>query len=593
MSTFLLKQHSTPNIVARILHQETTSMNMSHRFHPSALFVIVVYLCIMFLSFGCDFKKIAITQPPINTGLSAKAQASYLYLRFEGFVNKNQWPEAKEALEGIIQLDPTPHIFLELANIQWQTRQPDQARVVLKRGIELFPREAELYRSLAGSYLLDKRYTDAAITVKDYQKINPNDWEMVKELASIYVEDKQFAPALDELKKIPSDKLDASIHLLLAQGNAGLGQRKKAITHLKKAVELDPEYIEAWVELAFQQEMEKDFTAAESTYNRILNLGEANQDIWLRLILLNLRLNNPDKALQLTFKAPQDNNFLMDAAQVFLKERFFTQTKIVLEAVEQHPPVPSRLYLLLALYSFDADKDLSKAVGYLEKIPSDDPLFRQGLSFKGQILVQQKKYQEAELIAVQGKAKYSTDIAFWQLEIALLEERKAYDQALAEIDKALIKFPQNTDLKYRQGAILEQLGRRSESLVVMEEIIILDPEYSDALNFIGYTLAEEGRELKRALGLVQNALKLEPENGYIIDSLAWVYFKMGRLKEAWEAISRAVKIADKDPVIWEHYGDIAASLKMKSQAKKGYEKALALEPKKPKVLRDKINALSQ
>jgi Tfp pilus assembly protein PilF len=81
------------------------------------------------------------------------------------------------------------------------------------------------------------------------------------------------------------------------------------------------------------------------------------------------------------------------------------------------------------------------------------------------------------------------------------------------------------------------------------------------------------QNLDRALVLVNNALKQDPDNGYYMDSLAWVLFKQGKLDKAWGAIEQAVKLAGNDPTIWEHYAIIADALGKKDQAREGRAQA--------------------
>ena len=125
----------------------------------------------------------------------------------------------------------------------------------------------------------------------------------------------------------------------------------------------------------------------------------------------------------------------------------------------------------------------------------------------------------------------------------------------------------------------------------MEEVINIDPDHAAALNFIGYTLAEQGLNLDRAEILIKKALNLDPENGYYLDSLAWLYFKSGKLDQAWETISSAVARVTDDPIIWEHYADIASALQKFEQARSGYEQALQHSPDNPAQIRDKLKSI--
>jgi len=129
-----------------------------------------------------------------------------------------------------------------------------------------------------------------------------------------------------------------------------------------------------------------------------------------------------------------------------------------------------------------------------------------------------------------------------------------------------------------------------QGLAIMEKIISLDPEHADALNYVGYTLADKKTDLDRALVLIQRALELKPQSGYILDSLAWVLFQRGSLAESWEEMQKAVKKAPDEPIIWEHYGDIARALEEKGKAREGYLKSLEIKPGNTDVEK-KLNAL--
>ena len=92
---------------------------------------------------------------------------------------------------------------------------------------------------------------------------------------------------------------------------------------------------------------------------------------------------------------------------------------------------------------------------------------------------------------------------------------------------------------------------------------------------------------------MQGALKVKPDNGYFVDSLAWVYFKQKKLRLAWAEIKRAVELVDSDPVIWEHYGDIARALNYPAEARKGYSRSLDLDGDNAESVRAKLNELGR
>jgi tetratricopeptide (TPR) repeat protein len=89
----------------------------------------------------------------------------------------------------------------------------------------------------------------------------------------------------------------------------------------------------------------------------------------------------------------------------------------------------------------------------------------------------------------------------------------------------------------------------------MKELIKINPEHADALNFVGYTYAEDGENLDEAEALVKKALALSPDKGYILDSLGWVYYQKGRYDEAITVLREAAEKQPGDPSIYEHLGD--------------------------------------
>ncbi|CAD7782784.1 MAG: Photosystem I assembly protein Ycf3 [Candidatus Methanoperedenaceae archaeon GB50] len=115
----------------------------------------------------------------------------------------------------------------------------------------------------------------------------------------------------------------------------------------------------------------------------------------------------------------------------------------------------------------------------------------------------------------------------------------------------------------------------------MRQTISLDPNHAEALNYLGYTYAEMGENLEEAERLIKRALEIKPEDGYIIDSLGWVYYQRGEYKKALEILKKAHKLASKDPIITEHLGDVYSKNGLYQEALKYYRQALKLKPDNP------------
>jgi Flp pilus assembly protein TadD len=130
---------------------------------------------------------------------------------------------------------------------------------------------------------------------------------------------------------------------------------------------------------------------------------------------------------------------------------------------------------------------------------------------------------------------------------------------------------------------------------VLKEVVVKDPENADALNYLGYTYADLGINLDEAKQLIDKALRLQPEEGYIIDSLGWVYFRKGNYAAAFTELSRAYSLMPDDPVVNEHMGDVNYRLGQVDKALPFYLKAWELGPEDFQIekLKMKIDHLKE
>ena len=129
----------------------------------------------------------------------------------------------------------------------------------------------------------------------------------------------------------------------------------------------------------------------------------------------------------------------------------------------------------------------------------------------------------------------------------------------------------------------------------MQKAIELNPDYAAALNYLGYTYADLGVELDRAEQLIIRALAIQPNDGFYIDSLGWVYYRKGDYPRAIEQLEKAVHLAVDDPVIIEHLGDAYLKAGEPGKALRSYRDALkaAAEDEQVERIRSKIGELER
>lgn len=527
--------------------------------------------------------------------LSPRAQATYYFLLLEEARRQDNATLGEAALVKLLEHDDSPEMFIEAANFFWQAGDAAKTRLLIEEGRKRHPRHGRLQLLLSQLYVTEGRYAEAKTILEAYLKTAPEDETARVELANLLLQAEQFDQALALLEALPQDAKDKDVRYLRAKALTGLARHQEALALLEAIVQEDDQFLEAWADMAYIHEFTKDYKGAEKVYLRIMKLGEPSRELVLRLIEVNIKLGKPDRALSFLEKGPQDLAFFMPVAAFLLDGKHYDLAEKFLASILKKHPGFHELWFHKAMLFYDGRKDIPKALAALDNIPKENRFHERALRFRIHLLFEAGRKQESLDLAARSRDLYPDVNEFWLLHARLLEESDRAAEALDILKQAKTRWPDDPEVLFTLGLVLDKADRKDEAFAVMEEIIQQDPDNADALNYVGYTLAERGKDLERALQLVAKALSLKPDNDFIMDSVAWTQFKLGRKEDAWKSITQAV-VDEKgaevdDPTIWEHYGDIAKALGKLDEARKGYENALKHKHKTPDAIRKKLEAL--
>jgi len=159
----------------------------------------------------------------------------------------------------------------------------------------------------------------------------------------------------------------------------------------------------------------------------------------------------------------------------------------------------------------------------------------------------------------------------------LLSNNGEADQSLARIDDALARFPGHPDLLYQKAILLEKAGRTDTAIAQLESLYHERPQDSAIANALGFVLADHNRELTRADRLIAAALKSEPDNPAILDSMGWLDYRRGLSREALPLLERAFRLAQ-DGDIGAHWGEVLWAIGDKVKAREAWSRALIADP---------------
>lgn len=190
---------------------------------------------------------------------------------------------------------------------------------------------------------------------------------------------------------------------------------------------------------------------------------------------------------------------------------------------------------------------------------------------------------DAAIDALQTLARSHGDLLGVQFALAdLLRSEDRFDEAVsaysAAIDLSQTAKSENWVLYFYRGICHEQLKDWTPAEADFRKALDLNPAQPQVLNYLGYGLVDRGEKLDEALGMIEKAVDADPQQGYIIDSLAWAYFKLGRYADALEPMERASLLEPVDPIVTDHLGDIYWMNERKLEARFQWRRALSFDP---------------
>lgn len=150
-----------------------------------------------------------------------------------------------------------------------------------------------------------------------------------------------------------------------------------------------------------------------------------------------------------------------------------------------------------------------------------------------------------------------------------------YSAAIALLPKIA---PENWPLFYSRAISYEATGDFTRAEADFRKALDLSPDQPNVLNYLGYSLVDRGLKLPEALDMIQRAVAMRPDAGYIVDSLAWAYFRLGRYAEALAPMERAAQLEPIDPIVTDHLGDVYWANGRKREAMFQWRRALSYNP---------------
>lgn len=242
----------------------------------------------------------------------------------------------------------------------------------------------------------------------------------------------------------------------------------------------------------------------------------------------------------------------LDVAQLTLASQLesrsrFADAKRVYESIERSSPLYEAAQVRAAWCMYEM-KEYDQATTLLKSLAAADP------------------NSSSPLVALADQQRAKDKFA---------EAAETYSQAIDRYDR---EGGRSWNLYYARGIAYERSKQWPKAEADFQRALELSPEQPEVLNYLGYSWVERGEHLGQAQRMIEKAVELRPRDGYIADSLGWVFYKLGKYPDAVTWLEKAVELSPTDPVINDHLGDALWRVGRQSEARFQWSRALNLKP---------------
>lgn len=506
-------------------------------------------------------------------------------------LNQNDMQCASEAFARALELAPdSPALLFTAAHTATMTGDLDRATHLCQRALVLTPDDLEARKLLARLYISRNNPEKALHEYRILADAFPEDEETVMTLAVLYAELEHYDAALqcirDYLAHHPGS---AAAHLYHGTIHARRGDTSQALRCYLKALELAPRLEAARTRLAALYEKDGQYYRAITCYRILADQYPGREHYRDKLALLHIQVGNLEEALyqyrrMLDHHRGAADDLLVKIGLVCYElGRYPEAVNAFRSALDENPNNTRAPYYLAT--ALEKTGQAVEALELYATVPAQASLFVDARLHQAYVLHQRGDTAAAVSVLQEALVEKPEESSLYRFLSSLLEDAGQYSAAIEALRKALAINPADEDLLFYLGVLYDKADMHEQSIRAMHQVLSINDRNAEALNFIGYTWAERGIRLDEAEQLIKKALDIKPDDGYITDSLGWVYYKRGQYRKAVKALHKAHEIAPGDPLIAEHLADACVQVSETDRAIRLYREILKADPGKQDVLR--------
>ena len=457
---------------------------------------------------------------------------------------KHDQPKAEEQFRIARSIEPdSEEVILNLARLYAESGDVQHAITVIE-SVPVNDRTPKMEFTLGAAYAQLKKPKDAIAAYERAEDLEPGDLRTIDALAEALFNDEQYDEALKQYRQLAAadpENPEALVHISEIQRHQG--KYEDALATIQKALKIDTTSLEAGYNEGLLYDVLGRFGDAEQAYVSMLDQSSISH--------ANGAYTDEEK-----------NNrsiFLERLAAVYLEENKIDQAVATYQKMIDLGGDSAVRGYQGQVDAWRAAHNIDKAVEISEKAVAANSKNREMKLMLAQELADQGKLDDAIKMATELVNNTPDDrtvyFAVGQIDVRARRWKDA-EEALAKAEPLCTKKEDRTYLFFLRGELADRQKKMDQAEGFFRQALEQDRNNAMTLNYLGYMLADKGVRLPEALTYIKKAVDIEPINGAYLDSLGWVYFKLGEYELAEDNLRQAVLRDQTDPTVHMHLGDL-------------------------------------
>lgn len=537
--------------------------------------------------------------------LSVRTQADYYFSLGESFSLDGNHQKAVEAFKMVLVYDPdSARVHLRLSAEYVKLGMVSEALEQAQISVQKDPKFADGHLLLGGLLSTMKIYDKALDEYQKVLKIDPQNTEAPLYIGAVYAEQKKYDKAVKFFQELGNNDNFSTPWVAyyyvgrVRSEQEGKVHQKESEQAYQKAIELKPDYVEAVLALGgvytANGQDDKAITIYRN-YQREYGPNVHLADILAHKYMEQEKYDLAYEQLQILENYADDTlDAKMKMALILIEQKKFKDAVVKLKDVLRQVPESDKIRFYLAAV-YEETNQTDDAIEHFLKIPAGSQFYGESRVHAAYLYKQEKKMDEALSVSKEAIEARQDVPQLYAVYASILDEKGNDKEAKKVLTTALEKFPDNVQLVFFMGTVQDRLGEKDQVVATMKKVVEMDPNHVQGLNYLAFTYAESDKNLEDAEKLARRALEIEPNDGFIQDTLGWVLYKRGDVKASIKFLEAAVKNQPNESIIAEHLGDAYYKNQLVEKARLMYRHAAELESDetKSKAIRAKITALDR